>query len=252
MINVVEKAARDLGNLNQRVELYNATTISIIEQAMSSQMKHEWVRSITKYDCNSQVKFESLLQFLGEWKYMLEYSDASIRGTESYKEGGIFHAARQGGVVTGPMERKGENTRDGKYPPRNDQKKHKCWACNADGKAGAHGVWICPTFLEMSVKGRQDLVKVNNACQRCLEVGCPGAKDTKNCRRKFTCSLAGCGGEHNKYLHAKGGSAFHATHDLSTTVGDNNMHLHVKDGSTFHAAQDLSMTGEAILPIQKL
>ena len=114
MINVVEKAARNLGNLNQRVELYNASTISIIERAMSSQMKHEWVRSITKYECNNQVKFEYLLQFLGEWKYMLEYSDASIRGTESYKEGKIFHAARQGGVVTGPMERKGENTRDGK------------------------------------------------------------------------------------------------------------------------------------------
>ena len=111
MINVVEKAASDLGNLNQRVELYNVTTISIIEQAMSSQMKHEWVN-------NSQVKFKSLLQFLGEWKYMLEYSDASIIGTESYKEGGIFHAARQGGVVNGPMEGKGENTRDGKYPPK--------------------------------------------------------------------------------------------------------------------------------------
>ena len=40
MINIVEKAARDLDNLNQRFELFNTTTISIIEQAMSSQMKH--------------------------------------------------------------------------------------------------------------------------------------------------------------------------------------------------------------------
>ena len=223
MINVVEKAARDLGNLNQRFELYNATTISIIEQAMSLQMKHEWVRCIAKYDCNSQDKFESLLQFLGEWKDMLEYSDASIRGTQLYKDGATFHAAKP--TSSGSDDNKVGNQRDDKPPPKTGQRKQKCWACNAEGKAGAHGVWVCPTFLEMSVKSRQDLVKVNDACQRCLEVGCPGAKEIKSCRRKFTCSLAGCGGEHNKYLHAK-------------------------DGSTLHAARDLSTTGDAILPLQ--
>ena len=224
MIITVEKAARDLGNLNQRFELYNATTISIIEQAMSSQMKHEWVRNIARYDCNSQDKFESLLQFLGEWKDMLEYSDASIRGTQLYKEGPSFHAAKQS--VSGSDDSKGEKQKGDKPPPKAGQKR-KCWACNAEGKDGAHGVWVCPTFLEMSVKSRQDLVKVNNACQRCLEVGCPGAKEIKSCRRNFTCSLAGCGGEHNKYLHSK-------------------------DGSTLHAVRELSTTGDAILPLQEL
>ena len=224
MITTVEKAARDLGNLNQRFELYNATTISIIEQAMSSQMKHEWVRSIARYDCNSQDKFESLLQFLGEWKDMLEYSDASIRGTQLYKDGPAFHAAKQ--FVSGSDDSKGDKQKDDKPPPKAGQKR-KCWACNAEGKDGTHGVWVCPTFLEMSVKSRQDLVKVNNACQRCLEVGCPGAKEVKSCRRKFTCSLAGCGGEHNKYLHSK-------------------------DGSALHAARELSSSGDAILPLQEL
>ena len=227
MINIVEKAARDLDNLNQRFELFNTTTISIIEQAMSSQMKHEWVRNIARFDCNSQTKFESLLQFLGDWKDRLEYSDASIRGAQIYKEGGAFHAARQSQSDIGAKENKTNESLqvEKNKSRRTDPKKSRCWMCNVDGDGGEHGVWICPTFLEKTVKERQSLVQINNACQRCLETGCPGVKEIKKCRRKFTCSLAGCGGEHNKYLH-------------------------VKDGSVFHS-RDLSTTGDAILPIQE-
>ena len=39
MINTIEKAWRDLKSLGQSSELYNSTTISIIEQAMAQQMR---------------------------------------------------------------------------------------------------------------------------------------------------------------------------------------------------------------------
>ena len=66
MINIVERASRDLEQLGKKRELYNTTTISIIEQAMSQQMKNEWVRLIEEesIDKDSHIKFEALPDYL--------------------------------------------------------------------------------------------------------------------------------------------------------------------------------------------
>ena len=45
---------------------------------MSSQMKHEWVRVISVQGCDSRLKFEILLEFLGDWRQRIEYMEASI------------------------------------------------------------------------------------------------------------------------------------------------------------------------------
>ena len=41
MIKIVEKAHRDLERLGKNAELHNSASISLIEQAMTPQMKHE-------------------------------------------------------------------------------------------------------------------------------------------------------------------------------------------------------------------
>ena len=68
MINTIEKAWRDLKSLGQSYELYNSTTISIIEQAMTQQVKMEWVKMIASKGCESQQKFHRLLDFLKDWR----------------------------------------------------------------------------------------------------------------------------------------------------------------------------------------
>jgi len=137
MINIVEKAARDLDRLNLRHELYNATTISIVEQAMSSQMKQEWVRVISIDSYDSKSKFEILIRFIGDWKLRLEYLEANIRGSYGSNHtsplecsgnnmdrcGESFHTAK---AVT-------ENKPERKTGSRSNQGQVRCWVHNVDG-----------------------------------------------------------------------------------------------------------------------
>ena len=220
MINVVEKASRDLEQLGKKRELYNTTTISIIEQAMSMQMKTEWVRWIEEGDIDqdSRVKFEALLDFLGKWRNRLEYLDASIRESTTYREGNAFHAAGANSKNEDQKDAGRGQASNGRK--QGEKRKIRCWLCNVDGSEGEHAIWVCSKFSEKSVKERQNLVKVNNACQRCLEIGCPGAKELSKCRREFKCVIAGCGGNHNRLLHARDGSAMHAQLADGSPSGD--------------------------------
>ena len=90
---------------------------------------------------------------------------------------------------------------------------------NLEGIGGSHPIWKCPLFAEKTVKERIELVRVNKACQRCLAIGCPGADKDRKCRKNFKCLLAGCGGDHNRLLHAKDGTTLHASEE--STDGDN-------------------------------
>ena len=220
MINVVEKASRDLEQLGKKRELYNTTTISIIEQAMSMQMKTEWVRWIEEGDIDqdSRVKFEALLDFLGKWRNRLEYLDASIRESTTYREGNAFHAAGANSKNEDQKDAGRGQASNGRK--QGEKRKVRCWLCNVDGSEGEHAIWVCSKFSEKSVKERQNLVKVNNACQRCLEIGCPGAKELSKCRREFKCVIAGCGGNHNRLLHVRDGSAMHAQLADGSPSGD--------------------------------
>ena len=54
MINIIKKAYRDLENLGEETELFNTTTISIVEQAMPFEMKQEWVKLIASKRLSSK------------------------------------------------------------------------------------------------------------------------------------------------------------------------------------------------------
>ena len=85
MIYMVERAYRDLDLLGQASELYNSTSISIIEQAMTREMKNEWVKEIASHpstssqNYSSKARFVGLIDFLKNWRNRLEYMGASIR-----------------------------------------------------------------------------------------------------------------------------------------------------------------------------
>ena len=216
MVNVVEKAWIDLESLGQESELYNGTTISIIEQAMNPQMKHEWVRLIASKSYNSKQKFGALLEFLRDWRNRLEYIDEDIREEPIYNEGDTYHVG-------------GQHQKERSRQSEKKKSRARCWFHNVDGEAGDHPIWECRAFQRKPVQERQDLVKINKACKRCLLVECPGgATSTGECCRDFICLVPGCGGEHNRLLHSKDGKVLHA-----------------------HEA-DACASGDTILPIQKL
>jgi len=190
MISVVEKAWRDLKSLGQETELYNSTTISIIEQSMTTEMKNEWVKLIASKRFDSKQKFLTLLELLQDWRNRLEYLEASIR-EEPERTGSTHKVAEQ------------------KQNDNKSQRKRRCWLHESEGEAEEHPIWRCRLFLEKSSTERCDLISTNKACWRCLLKECPGVVDKSKCSRNFTCAIPGCGGNHNKLLHTDNGTVHH-------------------------------------------
>jgi hypothetical protein len=215
MINVVEKANRDLERLGEHAELRNSTSISIVEQAMTKDMRHEWVKLIASKQCTSSQKFNMLLAFLGDWRNRLEYMGASIRDVSggSTASGKIFYAGE------GERQTKNQNQ-------TRPQTKTRCWMPHKqEADADSHPIWNCKIFLGMSRPERRRAVVENKACLRCLVTDCPGAEDAPKCTRNFNCLV--CQGLHNSRLH-------------------------VDTGATFHAAEAGEIAANAILPTQVL
>ena len=184
MINIVEKAWRDLKALGQSSELYNSTTISIIEQAMSPKMKDEWVKIIASRSFDSQQAFYSLLELMKDWRNRLEYLASEIREEEA--------------IAT---QHKGGAHQVSESNARDSTRRRRCWLHNIDGSAGKHHIWRCRLFRSKNVAERKALVYANNACVRCLKTGCPGLKDIDSCPQTYICTEPGCGKKHNSLLH---------------------------------------------------
>ena len=197
MINVVEKANRDLERLGEQSELRNSTSISIIEQAMTKEMKHEWVKLIASKSLSSSQRFTVLLEFLQDWRNRLEYMGASIRESVEektdridYKSGRTYHTG----------ENAGQSNRASTHLQRRKQLS-RCWLHNVEGEGGDHPIWMCKSFLSKNTQERRDLVTENRACMRCLLTTCAGAKDIAKCGRDFSCPVYGCHKIHNRLLH---------------------------------------------------
>lgn len=182
MINTVEKAWRDLKAMGQSIELCNSTTISIIEQTMSKEMKTEWIKIIASKAFDSSKKFLALLDFLRDWRCRIEYELSEIREEETFR------------ATNMPVHQVSKK----QAPAR----KQRCWLHNLDGPGGEHPIWKCRLFQSKPVDERKTIVSNYNACKQCLVIGCPGAVNSNSCNRNFKCSVQGCGGSHNILLHS--------------------------------------------------
>ena len=188
MIAVVEKAYRDLQRLGKENELYNGTTISIIEESLTTKMDDEWIKLIASKDLDSKQKFLLLFELLKDWRNRLEYRGAEIRDMPEKVVSETQHVTS--------TQAKGGNQQQ-------QRAKRWCWLHNLEGEPEQHPIWKCPIFLSKPVIERRTLVITNKVCQACLGENCPGASPSKKCSRKFTCSVAGCNEEHNSLLHMK-------------------------------------------------
>ena len=185
MINVVERAHRNLQRLGQHNELYNLKTISIIEQAMNKEMSNEWIRTVTRTSCSSIDGFLVLLDFLTMWRDRLEYQNSAIRGPKETKDN----------------SRTGHSHFVESNNQRDNGKKHPCWLHKAGNEEDTHPIWVCKRFLEMDTKERREVAMKNKACLRCLLTTCAGATNIEKCYRSFKCPVYGCRELHNKLLH---------------------------------------------------
>ncbi len=187
MIKIVEKAYRDLERLNQESEMHNATTISMIEQRLPLNIRHEWVKLVaSKKELKSADKFILLMELLTDWRCRLEYASDSIRVTPEQRDN-VFYVSQQNSGA----------------PPPNIQTSAKpgCWFHRSRQQAGDHPIWRCRDFQSRSVADRIQLVVLNKACQVCLVQNCPGVSTPSECVKAFTCNENGCGKSHNRLLH---------------------------------------------------
>ena len=169
--------------------MHNGTTISMIEERLPLNIRHEWVKLVASKQLNSKQKFEMLMDLLSDWRCRLEYSSDSIRITPERKDT-VFHMGHQNQNLP-PLP-----------PPQNNQRRHAgCWLHKAKGEPGEHPIWRCRDFQSRPIGERIQLVILNNACHICLLQNCPGASQTGQCQTKFTCKVNGCGKRHNQLLH---------------------------------------------------
>ena len=204
MINVVEKAHRDLQQLKRETEMHNATTISMIEERMPSNIHQEWVKLVASQQINSSQKFKLLLELLQDWKNRLEYSSDSIRVTvDNQNQGSVFFAnySNQNPGVNNSL--RGPSIDNF---PRGDNlnvpsRRPLCWLHVSLGGAAEHPIWRCRDFKRRAVGERIQLVQVFKACVSCLLQNCPGINKPSECASKFVCRIRGCGKNHNELLH---------------------------------------------------
>ena len=177
MINIVEKAYRDLSRMGKESEMKNGTIISMIEKKLPEEIRYEWLQTIAENtESDTDEKFALLLKLLSKFKTMIEYDQASIRK---------------------PADKKSfTNFASGSSRSRRNEK-NTCWIHTSE----KHPIWVCQSFMAKPVAERISLVKQNQACEACLEVNCPGSADPKKCKKDFKCVIQGCSGHHNKLLH---------------------------------------------------
>ena len=226
MINLIERAHRDLVLLGLKSEISNSTIASVIEQRMPREIKKEWIKVVTgeERDKVSKNKFPFLLKLLLQFRERIKYELSDIRG--SIYEGGTGHH--------GEGRLKGHNI---DKPVEN--KKQKCWIHMSNGD---HPIWCCRVFENKSPSKKVDLVRKNNACFACLEIG----HVAKNCKHNFRCKHDNCGLEHHQLLreaHASG-IVFHSSSVKEKPAKADSMILQlqkIKGGNNFSQWKDLNV-----------
>ena len=226
MINLIERAHRDLVLLGLESEISNSTIVSVIEQRMPWEIKKEWIKVVTgdEHDKISKNKFPSLLKLLLQFRERIEYEPSDIRGS----------------IYEGRTVNHGEGRREGRNIDKPvESKKQKCWIHLSNGD---HPVWCCRVFDNKSPSEKVDLVRKNNACFACLEIG----HVVKNCKRNFRCKHDNCGLEHHQLLHEAhaSGIVFHCSSAREKPAKADSTILQlqkIKEGNNFSQWKDLNV-----------
>ena len=105
-----------------------------------------------------------------------------------------------------------------------------------------HPIWRCRVFENKSPSEKGDLVRKNNACFACLEIG----HVAKNCKRNFRCKHDNCRLEHHQLLHEAhaSGIVFHSgsAREKLTKADSTILQLQkIKGGNNFSQWKDLNV-----------
>ena len=168
MINIIERAYRDLKSLGLEKEISNSTIVSMMEEKLPEAIEKEWIK-IAKTGITRDT-FPALLDLLLEFRERIEYKFCDLRaGTSLVGNTLLVDSATR-------------------------EEKPQCWV---HPNHLGHPIWKCKAFESKSAAEKVKLVRENGVCFRCLEQG----HTTKFCKRNFKCREDSCGMPHHQMLH---------------------------------------------------
>ena len=243
LVDIVEKAYRDLNRLNLQNQISNASTVSMIEEKLPPDILEKWVELIKnpmfaiQYDDVNQ--FPLLLKFLVERKGILEYMCSDLRSNESSSCMHVHFANSCNEEETKSknadcdFDWKVDNMKG--LVDYSDTKKGKalCWIHPKE----YHNITDCPSFLKMNVEERFQAVKDCDVCWSCLK---PGHKSIY-CYKRKKCNEKDCELSHHQLLHEHqqtSGTANHHKSDPSETA------LHIRNSSCLLQLMSIKVNSE--------
>ena len=184
MINIVEKAHRDLQRMGREHEINNSTIISMIEEKLPIEIESEWMNIITGENKEEirENKFPALLKLLLRFKDRIEYQQSGLRFLNQNKYSSHH--------VDNEKCNRLSAAANGNHPDSHPW----CWL---HPRQTSHPIWRCKQLEESSPEERLQLVKDNKACYACLQEG----HFARNCNKQFKCKENNCDLNHHWLLH---------------------------------------------------
>ena len=186
LVEIVERAERDLKRLGKEHELNNTTIVSLIEEKLPEQELREWIKLVTGEERKTITanKFAYLLQFLSGIKRRIEYKQSDIR----YSSSSSNSSDRS---ITG-MAHHLEN----KYLEDGAKKPGSSSRC-AMHSPSSHNTSECKAFSELPFNEKMKKAKERGLGFSCLK---PSHRSV-DCTSRVNCSVEGCARFHHKLLH---------------------------------------------------
>ncbi|XP_050517490.1 uncharacterized protein LOC126892099 [Diabrotica virgifera virgifera] len=157
--------------------LYSIEILSTLVKKMSIEMETEWYTWLRQ-----DTSREENLKYFSQW--------ISIKQSVAY----LVSTPTTASENTKDKDRKKKKTNHGTVStnPKPDRKEY-CVYCKIEN----HHVSDCRKFSALPIKEKDEFVKKNRMCFRCLKKN----HTVKNCKLRMTCKVEGCRGRHHTSLH---------------------------------------------------
>ena len=187
LVDIVERAFRDLERLQLDREVSNASTVSLIEEKLPISIRMKWAEKVKCAIGLTTNKFPHLLQFLIEHKSVIEYAVSSLRCPEQDASANVCYVenspvtreqtqkigkiTERNHVIPGNSEKVQEKSPNMQVQnDKNQERGSDRFACLLHNSE-SHNTSDCRVFQQLSVDERIKLIKETYACWCYLRTG---------------------------------------------------------------------------------
>ncbi|XP_014676725.1 PREDICTED: uncharacterized protein LOC106816617 [Priapulus caudatus] len=193
-------SVQTLSSMNYLNELGTRSSLRAVVEKLSEHVRNRWRKR--NFDIKSRKRIPNLDDIISFVDRVVDEESDPVFGNLQkstlrqprdkcfdFKQQRRRNAAFSSDAKAKPIERTHERAIIGgsisKYVP-------KCPMCE-----DTHYLNQCDRFRELAVKDRHSFVLMKKLCVNCFQAGHFG----RDCQKKWTCNVPGCGQRHNRWLH---------------------------------------------------